>query len=82
MDVWIYFKRKEEERRTETTVGIGTNQSVAVLSKTLWGPGPRAPTGGTIISSRWKNWGAWTKSEGAEVPPARAQNRHCSQFDD
>jgi len=46
MDVWIYLKRKEEERRTETTVGIGTNQSVAVLSKTLWGPGPRAPTGG------------------------------------
>ena len=40
-------------------------------SQTLWGPGPRVPIGGTIISSRWKNWGAWTKSEGPRPPRSR-----------
>ena len=40
---------------------------MAVLAETLWGPELRVEK--AIISSRWKNWEAWTKSEGAEAPP-------------
>jgi len=36
---------------------------------TLGAGPPSSEWGGAIISSRWKNWGAWTKSEGAEAPP-------------
>ena len=42
---------------------------VAVLAKTLWEAGPPSTEWGAIISSRWKNWGAWTKSQEADAPP-------------
>jgi len=51
----------------------------AVLAKTLWGAGPpSAEWGGAIINSRWKNWGAWTKSEGAKAPPSLEPPLHAS----
>ena len=37
-------------------------------SQKLGGGRPRAPSVGAIISNQWKNWGAWTKSEGAKDP--------------
>jgi len=41
---------------------------VAVLAKTLWGARPPSAEWGAIISSQWKTWGAWTKSEGPRPP--------------
>jgi len=46
--------------------------AVAVLAKTLWGggggAGPRALSGGAIISSQWKNWGPRQKMRGPRPP--------------
>ena len=44
--------------------------AVSVLAKTLWGQAPKLRVaGGTIISSRWKNWGLDKKVRGRGPPP-------------
>jgi len=58
---------------SSTKHDLHINQTVAVLAKTLWGPGPRAPSGGGGGEGLWgvvggKKLGAWTTSEGAEAP--------------
>jgi len=58
-----------------------TSTAVAVLDKTFWGAVPPSAEWGAIISSQWKNWGAWTKNEGAKAPglepPLQYRPRCC-----
>ena len=52
--------------RSLTMVPLESLGSGGSSQNTLAGGPPSAEWGWAIISSQWKNWGAWTKSEGAE----------------
>jgi len=54
-------------------------QTVAVLAKTLWGPGPRDLSGwGAIISSRWRNCGGGAAQKLRGPRPPRPGPRTAS----